>query len=56
MKFTTDFKLENFILNTKWDDFSEEVKERAKGCFVDLLGALISGSGSRQFEGGLHFG
>lgn len=53
MKFTTDYKLENFILNTKWQDIPEEVKERMKGCLIDLLGALVVGSKSRQFEVGL---
>lgn len=55
MKYSTDYKLERFILNTKWEDFSEDVKERCKGCFVDLLGALISGSASEQFKVGLRF-
>lgn len=53
MKFTTDYRLENFILNTNWLDLPKEVKDRMKGCFIDLLGALIAGSGSRQFEVGL---
>lgn len=30
----------------------EEVRERMKGCFVDLMGALVIGSRSRQFEAG----
>ena len=41
MIFETDYKLENFILNTKWEELPEEVKERMRGCFIDLLGALI---------------
>ncbi len=53
MKFTTTYKLEDFILNTKWDTLPCEVQERMKGCFIDLLGALFSGSRSRQFEAGL---
>ena len=53
MIFETDYKLENFILNTKWEELPEEVKERMRGCFIDLLGALISGSKSKQFEVGL---
>lgn len=53
MNFTTDFRLEDFILNTRWEDVPEDVKERMKGCFVDLLGALIVGSRSAQFEVGL---
>lgn len=54
MNFTTDYKVENFILNTNWKEIPEEVKTRMKGCFIDLLGALIAGSTSKQFEVGLH--
>ena len=53
MHFTTDYKLENFILNTKWEDLPEEVQTRMKGCFIDLAGALITGSRSDQFRTGL---
>ena len=53
MIFTTDYKLEKFILETKWEDLPEEVKERMRGCFIDLLGALISGSRSRQAQVGI---
>jgi len=53
MVFKTDYKLENFILNTRWEDLPEEVHERMKGCLIDLLGALIAGSRSRQFAVGL---
>lgn len=53
MNFTTDYKLENFIINTKWENLTDEVKERMKGCFIDLLGALIAGSISPQFKVGL---
>lgn len=53
MNFVTDYKLEDFILDTKWEDLPEEVKERMRGCLVDLMGALIVGSRSRQFEAGL---
>ena len=30
-----------------------EVQQRIKGCFIDLMGALIIGSRSRQFEAGI---
>ena len=53
MNFTTTYKLENYILDTKWDSLPADVKERAKGCLIDLMGALISGSMSEQFEVGL---
>lgn len=54
MNFITDYKLENYILNTDWRFLPNEVKERLKGCFIDLLGALIVGSRSRQFDVGLN--
>ncbi len=53
MLYSTDYQLENFILNTQWEDLPQNVQERLKGCFVDLMGALIVGSKSRQFEVGL---
>lgn len=53
MHFQTDYTLENYILNTKWEDLPAEVQERMLGCFVDLTGALILGSRSGQFEAGL---
>lgn len=53
MHFETDYRLEEFILNTRWEDLPEEVRERMKGCFVDLMGALVIGSRSRQFKAGL---
>jgi len=53
MKFTTTYKLENFILNTQWEDLPLPVRERARGCLIDLMGALISGSMSEQFKVGL---
>ncbi len=53
MNFTTDYKLENFILDTKYDALPYAVKERLNVCLLDLLGALISGSQSKQFQAGL---
>lgn len=53
MKFTTTYKLEDFIVNLKWSDIPEEVRRRMKGCFIDLCGALLVGSRSRQFKVGL---
>ena len=53
MKYETTYKLENFVLGTDWDDLPPEVRERIKGCFVDLTGALITGSRSDQFKVGL---
>ena len=53
MKFTTDYRLERFLLETKWEDLPAEVQQRLRGCMLDLLGALISGSGSEQFRVGV---
>ncbi|MBQ5791956.1 MAG: MmgE/PrpD family protein, partial [Clostridia bacterium] len=53
MNFNTDYRLENFILNTRWEDLPDCVKERVRGCFLDLLGALLIGAHSEQFEAGL---
>ena len=53
MNFNTDYKLEKFILNTHWNKLPHEVQDRMKGCFIDLMGALIAGSRSRQFRAGL---
>ena len=53
MVFTTDYKLENYILDTRWENLPQEVQSRLKGCFVDLMGALTIGSRSKQFEAGL---
>ncbi|MBO4880159.1 MAG: MmgE/PrpD family protein [Firmicutes bacterium] len=53
MHYETDYRLENFILDTKWENVPEEVKMRMKGCLLDLTGALIVGSRSGQFEAGL---
>lgn len=53
MVFQTDYKLENFILNTSWESLPEEVQLRLRGCLIDLMGALIAGSLSSQFKVGL---
>ena len=52
MYFETDYMLENFILNTTWEDLPEEVQIRARVCFTDLIGALLIGSLSEQFTAG----
>lgn len=53
MRFETDYKLEKFILETSWDKLPEDVRTRVKGCLIDLLGALISGSRSDQAKAGI---
>ncbi len=53
MHFITDYKLENFILNTKWEDLPVEVQTRSRVCFIDLMGALLVGSCSDEFMAGV---
>ena len=53
MRFETTYKLERFILDTEWDKLTLPVKERLKGCLIDLIGAMIIGSRSEQFAVGL---
>ncbi len=53
MNFKTDYRLEDFILNTKYSELPVDVRERLKGCLVDLVGALVVGSTSAQFCAGL---
>lgn len=53
MHFSTDYKLEDFILDTKYEELPKEVRDRLCGCLIDLFGALISGAGSEQFRVGL---
>ena len=53
MKCETDYRLENFILGLRWEILPLEVQERLRGCFTDLLGALVTGSRSETFEAGL---
>ncbi len=53
MKFTTDYRLEKFLLETKWEDLPAEVQQRLRGCMLDLVGALVAGCGSEQFRVGV---
>lgn len=52
MLFETNYVVERFALDAKWEDFPDSVKERAIMCSLDLLGALILGSHGKQFEVG----
>ena len=54
MVFETDYRLEDYVLNSKWDDFPQNVRERAIGCAIDLFTALILGCKGRQFKIGLN--
>lgn len=43
-------KLAEFILSTSYDQFPEEVTQKAKECFTDFLGVALSGSGTKSGE------
>ena len=53
MDFITSYKLENYILDTKWEDLPKRVQERAIVCTIDLMMALILGSKGNQFKAGV---
>ena len=53
MDFITNYKLENYILDTKWEDLPKRVQERAIVCSIDLMMALILGSRGNQFKVGV---
>ena len=53
MLFITDYRIEDFILNTSWEALPDDVKERVLRCSVDLMGALILGSQGKQYEVGV---
>ncbi len=52
MEFITDYRVERYALDTKWQDLPEQVQEWAKMCGIDLMGALILGSYGKQFAAG----
>lgn len=53
IQYKTDYRLEDYILNTRWSDLPEEVKNRAVDCGIDLMTALIVGSKGEQFRNGI---
>ena len=53
MIFTTNYELEKFIIDAEWSKLPLDVQARLRGCLIDLLGALLSGAKSEQFEVGL---
>jgi len=52
MIFNTDYTLEKYALNTKWNDFPVDVKEHALMSSLDIIMALILGSYGKQFAAG----
>ncbi len=53
MRYETDYRLENFILDLRWEDLPADVQARMRCCLIDLIGALVTGSHSDPFEAGL---
>ena len=52
MEFITDYRVERYALDTKWEDLPEKVQTWAKMCGIDLMSALVLGSYGRQFAAG----
>jgi 2-methylcitrate dehydratase PrpD len=43
-------RVAEFIHNTRWDDFPDEVKQKAKMCLLDTLGAILVGTSAEVSE------
>ena len=56
MEFVTNYTIENYIRNTKWEVLPQDVQERVIRCSIDLMGALILGSQGKQYEAGIRIG
>jgi len=52
MEFKTDYRVEDYVLNTRWEDLPKDVQDRAVVCGIDLMMALILGSRGQQFQNG----
>lgn len=52
MEFVTDYRVERYALDTKWQDLPEQVQTWAKMCGIDLMSALVLGSYGKQFAAG----
>ncbi len=52
MEFITDYRTEKYVLETQWDDIPADIKEHVLMCGIDLMTALIIGSGGSQFRAG----
>ena len=53
MNFTTDYRIEHYVLQTKWDELPPAVQKRAIVCSIDLMMALIVGTHGEQFQNGV---
>ena len=52
MEFKDTYKLEEYVLKTKWKDLPKNVQKRAVDAGLDLMIALIVGSHGEQFKNG----
>ena len=50
MKFITDYRLEHFILDTRWETLPEPVQERYPISVLRLCYALFAGADFAAFE------
>ena len=53
MQLISDLRLERYVLGLTWGELPDAVRERARACALDLVGALSLGSLGRQFSVGL---
>lgn len=53
-KFNNNFKVENFILDTKWENLPKNIQDRAIVCSIDLMIALLLGTRGGQFKIGVN--
>ena len=51
--FDKNYVVEDFILNTTWENLPEQIQARAIVCSVDLMIALLLGSKGKQFSAGI---
>lgn len=52
MNFSTDYRLEQYLLNTTWEQLPASVQQRVMVCSVDLMTALLLGVQGEQFRCG----
>lgn len=53
MEFLVDYRLEDYILSTRWEDLPPQVQQRAVVCGIDLTMALLLGSYGQQYQVGI---
>jgi 2-methylcitrate dehydratase PrpD len=53
MIFNTNYRLEKYILESNWEDFPDDVRQRTVVCAIDLFMALLLGSKGRQHRIGI---